>query len=129
MRLKDKALYAKEASSSLIVLWIGAIFLLLVMLYNWNAPVTDSTGSVSLLSKPETIFADQLLLSSQDLQIGENVNLINITLKREGEGKDSSVNTAPERKLVYSRILKNKIKKISSAPDPASGFKIKPLPQ
>ena len=129
MGLKDKTVYAKGASSSLTVLWIGAILLLLVMLYNWKAPVADSNGSGSLLLKPETIFADQLLLSSQDLQIGENVNLINITLNREGEGKDSSVNTAPERKLVYSRILKTKRRKISSAPDPTSGCTIKPLPQ
>lgn len=91
--------------------------------------------SGSLLSKPENIFADQLLLSSQDLQIGESANLINITLNSDDDIKahraDSSVSTTPERKLVYSRILKNKIKKISSEPatDNTNGFTIKPLPQ
>jgi len=108
--------------------------LLLVMLYNWKLPGMDSAESDSLLSKPENIFADQLLLSSQDLQIGESVNLINITLNSDGDIKahraDSTVSTIPERKLVYSRILKNKIKKINSTPaTTTNGFTIKPLPQ
>ncbi|GAB3414481.1 hypothetical protein [Niabella aquatica] len=133
MMLKNKALYEKGASSSLIVLWVGTILLLLVMLYGWKAPDTDRSISGSLLSMPENIFADELLLSSHDFQIGENVNLINITLNRKGEGNlqttDTAVNTTPERKLVYSRILKNKINKINATPTTTHGFTIKPLPQ
>lgn len=117
----------------MVVLWIGAVLLLLVMLYYWKVPDTESIDSRSLLSKPANVFADELLLSSQDLEIGESANLINITLNREGDAKiqrkSSSINTAPERKLVYSKILKNKIKKISSTSASASGFIIKPLPQ
>ncbi|MCH5600473.1 hypothetical protein [Niabella ginsengisoli] len=60
--------------------------------------------------------------------------MINISLKRDATVKapdqDSIVNTSPERKLLYSKILKKKIKEISTAPTKDNdGFIIKPLPQ
>src|SRR5690606_32605236 len=103
----------KRTGSSLVFLWIGTLALLLVMLYNWRS---DVKGAETV---PENIFVDQLLLSSQDLQLGESANLINITLSRNSNNNlsgDSMINTSPQRRLVYSRILKSKINKIASAP-------------
>ncbi|MCH5689610.1 hypothetical protein LWM68_38515 [Niabella sp. W65] len=131
---KTNTFYAKSAGSSLVLLWIGASILLVIMLYNWRVE-TDSADSKNGLSKPRDIFVDELLLSSQDLQLGESVGLINISLNRGADeqaraNNDEHVaNTSPERKLVYSKMLKNKIKKISSAPANNDGFTIKPLPQ
>ncbi len=132
---KASTFYTKRARASLVLLWIGAIILLIAMLYNWRAE-TDSSKSDTALLKSKGIFADELLLSSQDLQLGESVGLINISLNRgttvnviEDEAK-LETSTSPERKLVYSKILKNKIKKISSTPsNNNNGFIIKPLPQ
>ncbi|WP_114789779.1 hypothetical protein U0035_10645 [Niabella yanshanensis] len=130
---KASTFYTRRARASLVLLWIGAIILLMLMLYNWRIE-TDSSKSSTALLKAKGIFADELLLSSQDLQLGENVGLINISLNRgaianaaEDEAK-LETSTSPERKLVYSKMLKNKIKKISSTPS-GNGFIIKPLPQ
>ncbi|HTG56628.1 MAG TPA: hypothetical protein VL943_10190 [Niabella sp.] len=130
---KTSTFYTRRARASLVLLWIGAIILLMLMLYNWRIE-TDSSKSNTALLKAKGIFADELLLSSQDLQLGENVGLINISLNRgatanvaEDEAK-LETSTSPERKLVYSKMLKNKIKKISSTPS-SNGFIIKPLPQ
>lgn len=130
---KANTFYAKGAGSSLFLLWIGAVILLVAMLYNWRVE-TDSTDSQGGLSKPRDVFVDELLLSSQDLQLGESVGLINISLNRGADDQavreePHVVNTLPERKLVYSKMLKNKIKKISSTPANNNGFTIKPLPQ
>lgn len=132
---KTSTFYTKRASASLVLLWIGAVILLMVMLYNWRTE-TDSSKSNTALLKAKGIFADELLLSSQDLQLGESVGLINISLNRGAianatEDEDEAkleTSTSPERKLVYSKMLKNKIKKISSTPA-NNGFIIKPLPQ
>ncbi len=125
--------FTKRASASLVLLWIGATILLIVMLYNWRIE-TDTPKSNTALLKATGIFADELLLSSQDLQLGESVGLINISLNRGATVNASEeevkleTSTSPERKLVYSKMLKNKIKRISSTP-PNNGFVIKPLPQ
>jgi hypothetical protein len=130
---KTSTFYTKRASSSLVLLWIGATALLIVMLYNWRTE-TDSSKSNTALLKAKGIFADELLLSSQDLQLGESVGLINISLNRDAtvntmeDEEEQETSTSPGRKLVYSKMLKNKIKKISSTP-PNNGFVIKPLPQ
>lgn len=130
---KTSTFYATRASSSLVLLWIGAIILLMVMLYNWRTE-TDSSKSNTALLKAKGIFVDELLLSSQDLQLGESVGLINISLNRDAtvntveDEEEPETSTSPERKLVYSKMLKNKIKKISSTPS-NNGFIIKPLPQ
>ena len=130
---KTSTFYATRASSSLVLLWIGAIILLMVMLYNWRTE-TDGSKSNTALLKAKGIFVDELLLSSQDLQLGESVGLINISLNRDAavntveDEEEQETSTSPERKLVYSKMLKNKIKKISSTPS-NNGFIIKPLPQ
>lgn len=130
---KTSTFYTTRTSSSLVLLWIGAIILLMVMLYNWRTE-TDSSKSNTALLKAKGIFVDELLLSSQDLQLGESVGLINISLNRDAivnkveDKEEPETSTSPERKLVYSKMLKNKIKKISSTPS-NNGFVIKPLPQ
>ncbi len=127
------AFYVKRAKYSLVFLWIGAITLLIIMLYNWRV-AADSSESKTELLKAKGIFVDELLLSTQDLQLGESVGLINISLNKDadvvtGELEEASeTSSSPERKLVYSKMLKNKIKKISSTPA-NNGFTIKPLPQ
>lgn len=131
--LKTNNFYAKRASSSLILLWVGAIILLIVMLYNWQTE-TDSPDSRSALLKSKDIFADELLLSSQELLLGESAGLINLSLNRNTtvndveREDDAEATTSPERKLVYSKMLKNKINRMSSAPA-NTGVSIKPLPQ
>lgn len=130
---KTSTFYTKRASYSLILLWIGAMGLLITMLYNWQAEA-DNNDIKNALLKPKGIFVDDLLLSSQDLQLGESVGLINISLNRNeavsslNTDESPAGNTSPERKLVYSKMLKNKIKNISSGPV-SSGVIIKPLPQ
>ena len=108
------------------ILWVGAFLLLIIMSYNWMAPQNPRSAL-----RAKNIFIDQLLLSTRDLEMSENANLIKITLGKEGQSsnqfvQDSVVNTPPNRKLVYSKILNNQIKKISSK---SKGFTIKPLPQ
>ncbi|MCH5715311.1 hypothetical protein [Niabella hibiscisoli] len=125
--------YVKRAKSSLVFLWIGAIMLLVIMLYNWRV-AANSTESKTELLKAKGIFVDELLLSTQDLQLGESVGLINISLNRDAAVATGELevapetSTSPERKLAYSKMLKNKIKKIASTPA-NDGFIIKPLPQ
>ena len=131
---RNKAIYTRVTNVSLCILWVGALTLLLIMLYNWRTKRSTRFESIVLPSKAKGIFVDQLLLSSQDLQLSENANLINLSLKRDSTVKmfepDSIIGTAPQRKLIYSKILKSKINEISSAPrDDTDGFKIKPLPQ
>lgn len=118
-----KYLYRKWTNISLVVLWAGAMLLLLVMFYNWSDP-----------SNKHPFFVDQLLRSAPELQLGAEVNLINITRNREAAAvttvpQDSGTRTAPEREQIYSNLLKHKIKAASAESPRREGFVIKPLPQ
>lgn len=128
--------YKHQAKIGISVLWTGAALLLLLMLYIWIKGKPDTKSSNSWYAKPQTIFIDQLLLTASDLTLEKSAGLINITLNKEmthlSLGIDSIINTAPERKVIYSNILKQKIKNMtsSSSPDDADvDFIIKPLPK
>ncbi|MFT4093175.1 MAG: hypothetical protein QM640_06010 [Niabella sp.] len=132
--LKKPTPYHKITTVALTILWIGSLAFCGGMIYNWY--VSDNWGSQANKNRlsPKDIFVDQLLLTSEDLQLGEEVNLININLNKatadtgshDQQGSATAI-TLPERKLVYSKILQDKIKKISTKNE--DGFTIKPLPQ
>lgn len=123
--------YNKKTTTSLVILWIGAILFCTYMVYIWLQADKDLTGSDNNFVGYKNIFVDQLLLSAKDLQLGDNVNLININLNTDPDTKQSApkavITTPPERRLVYSKILQQKIEKIST--EKTDGFTIKPLPQ
>lgn len=111
----------KLASLSLAVLWLGSVVLLIVMLNNWRGQ-----------SKSNKLSVDQLLISSHDLRLGESFNLVNKSLNRDPARKETSgidtLTAVPDRDIIYSKILKNKMRKISAVPK-SDGLTIKPLPK
>lgn len=127
--MKEPTSYNKITTTALIVLWIGSIIFCVNMIYNWSASDKTADEGGSGFINPKNIFVDQLLLSSKDLELGKNVNLININLNKVAgiPGEDSTISTFPERKLVYSKIFQQKIKTISTKN--SDGFSIKPLPE
>ena len=135
MPLRSKAIYTRLANAALSILWVGALVLLMAMLYNWKNTQGQGLESFDMASRTKGIFVDQLLLSSQDLQLEKGANLINLSLKKDvvmnEPEQDSVLDSATHRKLLYSKILKSKIKEISAAPaaDNKDGFIIKPLPE
>lgn len=129
--MKHKASYKRQAGASLAVLWIGALPLMAFMFYGWLQPRYENREFKGFLSSSRDVFIDQLLLSSEDLQLGDRVNLININLSKEMSlpysKSDSFIKAPVGKKMVYSNILQNKLKKASSKEN--DGFTVKPLPR
>lgn len=125
------ASYRKKTTTSLIILWIGSFIFFAFMVYMWQRSDNDVNVVNNQFTRHKNIFVDQLLLSTNDFQLGDKVGLININLNANPDKNFTEeqpvANNAPDRKLVYSKILQQKIEKIST--DKTDGFTIKPLPQ
>jgi len=133
-KMDQRASYNKQATSSLAVLWIGTLLLLAFMFYGWVHPQYEKRPLKGLFSSSKGVFVDQLLLSPEDLQLGDRVNLININLSKDMNlpfAEQDSFMKAPEaKKQVYSNILQNKLKKASSKQkNNKDDFIVKPLPR
>lgn len=131
--MKKITSYKKATNLSLIILWIGAILFSASMLYSWYKLDNDESPINGNFTVSNNIFVDQLLLSHKDFQLDGKVNLININLNMEPTPLDNdtaaSITRTPNRKLMYSKILEQKIQKISLPKNHSDGFVIKPLPQ
>lgn len=130
--IKQVEKYKKTTKTSLSFLWIGAMLLLLFMFYGWQNPKNEKDAFKNVLLNPKDIFIDELLLSSQDLQLNNRINLININLSKgmnDTEAiSDSLMLVSPNKRRVYSRILQSKLNKVSEAGN-NDGFTIKPIPK
>ncbi|GAB3006269.1 hypothetical protein GCM10027051_01840 [Niabella terrae] len=124
--------YRKTTRISLLLLWTGALLALAFMLSTWRSDAEQS----GFLSK--SILVDQLLLSSQDMDLGKSNALINIGLNRvmaaAAADTDTHSSVAEEKlakKEVYRRILQQKINTLPNNAEESEneGFIIKPLPQ
>lgn len=129
--------YQQTSKISLIILWTGGILLCFAMLYAWHQQDRNSSKKYTNFVQNTDIHVYELLLTYKDFQLDENVNLININLNAAPSAivpenindSTTSVSTTNTRKLIYSKILEQKIKKISSRETDSPGFTIKPLPQ
>lgn len=129
--------YQQTSKISLIILWTGGILLCFAMLYAWHQQDRNSSKKYTNFVQNTDIHVYELLLTYKDFQLDENVNLININLNADPSAivpeniNDSTTpaSTTNTRKLIYSKILEQKIKKISSRETDSPGFTIKPLPQ
>ena len=116
-------------------MWGGAFLLLTILIYGWTKDDLENKESNLWVSVPKNIFVDQLLLSAADLRLEESASLINITLNKDMNmnpvtiQQDSIIRKATDRKLIYSKILKQKINKISPSNSTNIDFEIKPLPK
>jgi len=107
------------------------------MLYAWHQQDRNSSKKYTNFVQNTDIHVYELLLTYKDFQLDENVNLININLNADPSAivpenindSTTSASTTNTRKLIYSKILEQKIKKISSRETDSPGFTIKPLPQ
>lgn len=130
--------YQQTSKISLIILWTGGILLCFAMLYAWHQQDRNSSKKYTNFVQNTDIHVYELLLTHKDFQLDENVNLININLNTDPSAivpennitdSTTSTSTTNTRKLIYSKILEQKIKKISSRETDSPGFTIKPLPQ
>ncbi|MCF3110366.1 hypothetical protein LL912_16395 [Niabella sp. CC-SYL272] len=112
-------------------LWVVSIALVLGLVLNWQLQ-EDSERSADAHRHPSL---DEMLLSFNELKLGNNTTLINLQLKEISQISQKKSNTdtankeiiADYRKKIYDRILEEKIK--TRKPDKQGGFTIKPVPQ
>ena len=128
--MKSASPYQKVATSCLTILWIGALLFCSSILYYWHQYDVLKFKSNNIFASPKNFFVDQLLLSSNELELGETVNLINTNSKTDASNAKNHQPAAkafPARKEIYSRILEQKIKNIGA--QKTDGFTVKPLSQ
>ncbi|MBZ4189050.1 hypothetical protein [Niabella beijingensis] len=112
----------------LVVLWMVSLTLILWLLFSWR-----QQQQAELYSRGHRkLSLDDMLLSFNELKLGNNTTLINLQLKEISQKKNNTDTTdkeiiADNRKKIYDRMLEEVIR--SRPPVKQEGFTIKPVPQ
>ncbi len=114
----------RGALSALLILWSGALLIFAVMIFFWAS--INNTGPK--LPADRSVYVDQLLLTSNDLNLPARTSLINTLRKDIGiEEGPPSFRSAEDRNKVYNRLLEQRVKKATSASS-GDGWRVGALP-